>query len=238
MKAIILAAGRGSRMNHFTADKPKCMVEFKNRPLIDWQINSLTKAGITEIAVVTGYKKEKISNTKILKFFENHEWQSSNMVYSLFCAKEWLEKEECVVSYSDIFYTPEIVSSLLKSKAEISITYDKNFAELWSKRFENPLTDLESFKIDENNFLREIGKKPQSLNEIEGQFMGLLKFTPEGFKATKSILQNYDIKKLDCTSALQIMILNQMKIEAVAIDDIWGEVDNAEDLRLYEKLYY
>ena len=237
MKAIILAAGRGSRMNELTSEKPKCMLEFKNRPLIDWQSSALIESGINEIAVVAGYKKEKIICKNIIKFFENPQWQTTNMVYSLFCADEWLEKNECVISYSDIFYTPKIVKSLLESDADISITYDKNFAELWSKRFSNPLNDLESFKIDKNSFLQEIGKKSQSISEIQGQFMGLLKFTPKGWEIAKNILKNYDIKKLDCTSALQILVSNDIKIKAIAIDDMWGEADNADDLRLYEELY-
>lgn len=237
MKAIILAAGRGSRMNELTQDRPKCMVEFKNHPLVEWQSDSLTAAGIEEIAIVGGYKKEKISKKNISKFFENHEWQSTNMIYSLFCAEEWLEKNDFVISYSDIFYTPKIVESLIKSDAEISITYDKNFAKLWGQRFSDPLSDLESFKIDENSFLQEIGKKSKSLDEIQGQFMGLLKFTSAGWKIAKNILKHHDIKKLDCTSALQILISNQVKIKAVAIDDMWGEIDNANDLKLYEKIY-
>src|SRR5690606_31607320 len=94
---------------------------------------------------------------------------------------EWLESDHCLISYSDIFYTSEIINNLLQSSADIAITYDKNFADLWSKRFVNPLSDLESFKINENNFLLEIGNKPNSLQEIQGQFMGLLKFTPNGW---------------------------------------------------------
>ena len=237
MRAIILAAGRGSRMNELTQDRPKCMVEFQHRSLIDWQTNALVEAGINEIAVVAGYKKEKISNKNISCFFENPHWSESNMVYSLFCAQEWLRDGEFVISYSDIFYTPKIVQELLKSEADISITYDKNFAQLWSQRFSNPLSDLESFKIDESGFLQEIGKKPQSLLEIQGQFMGLLKFTKKGWLTAENILKNHDIKKLDCTSALQILITNHVKIKAVAIDNMWGEVDNANDLKLYEKLY-
>lgn len=69
-KAIILAAGRGSRMKDLTDDKPKCMVEYKNKPLINWQTDSLSEAGINEIGVVVGYKKEKISNKKISKFLK------------------------------------------------------------------------------------------------------------------------------------------------------------------------
>lgn len=159
------------------------------------------------------------------------------MIYSLFCADEWLVQNQCIVSYSDIFYTPKIIAELLKSDCDIAITYDKNFAELWQKRFADPLVDLETFVIDSNSFLQEIGKKPQVLSQIQGQYMGLLKFTPQGWKVAKDILKNCDIEKLDCTSALQILIENKIKIQAVAIDDAWGEVDNANDLQLYEELY-
>jgi choline kinase len=236
MKAIILAAGRGSRMNQLTQDHPKCMVKFKNRPLLDWQVSALQKAGIEDIAVVTGYKSEKIIHAGVANFFHNPQWQNTNMIFSLFCAKEWLQ-DGFVISYSDIFYEAKIVAELLKSDAEIAITYDKNFAQLWNKRSENPLSDLETFKMDENNFLLEIGQKPKNISEIEGQFMGLLKFTKSGWKRAQDILQKHDITKLDCTSALQILISNGVKIKAVGISEMWGEVDNAGDLELYEKIY-
>ena len=58
MKAIILAAGRGSRMKNLTSDKPKCLVKLHGKPLLEWQLESMYKSGISEIAVVTGYKNE------------------------------------------------------------------------------------------------------------------------------------------------------------------------------------
>lgn len=236
MKAIILAAGRGSRMNQLTQDHPKCMVKFKNRTLLDWQVSALSGAGIGDISLVGGYKKEKISHPKISQIFFNEKWSETNMVYSLFCADQWLDGD-FVVSYSDIFYEDEVVKKLLRSDAEIAITYDKNFAQLWLQRSENPLSDLETFKIDEKSFLLEIGQKPQNISEIEGQFMGLIKFTKTGWKKAKEVLKNYEIAKLDCTSALQILLKNNLKIKAVAIDSTWGEVDNARDLELYERIY-
>ena len=58
MKAIILAAGRGSRMGNLTNEAPKCLLEVYEKPLIEHQIEALTKAGIKEISLVTGYKNE------------------------------------------------------------------------------------------------------------------------------------------------------------------------------------
>ena len=53
MKDIILAAGRGSRMKNLTADRPKCLVELRGKALLDWQLEALRAAGVTEIAIVT-----------------------------------------------------------------------------------------------------------------------------------------------------------------------------------------
>ena len=62
MKAIILAAGRGSRMKKLTNDKPKCLVKLHGKPLLEWQLESMRKSGISEIAIVTGYKHEMLSS--------------------------------------------------------------------------------------------------------------------------------------------------------------------------------
>ena len=77
------------------------------------------------------------------------------------------------------------------------------------KRFEDPLVDAETFRLNYDGSLAEIGKKPKSINDIEGQFMGLLKFTPNGWEKLKEIfddLQKEDIKKLHMTDILQMLI--------------------------------
>ena len=102
MKAIILAAGRGSRMKDLTEDKPKCLVKLHGKSLLDSQLQALSDAGIAEIAIVTGYKRELLANRGLFEF-HNSRWAETNMVSSLACAQEWLETEPCIVSYSDIF---------------------------------------------------------------------------------------------------------------------------------------
>ena len=102
MKAIILAAGRGSRMKHLTDTQPKCLVELNGKSLLDWQLKALRDAGITEIAIVTGYRRQLLVNRGLIEFY-NPRWAETNMVSSLACADEWLTTEPCIVSYSDIF---------------------------------------------------------------------------------------------------------------------------------------
>ena len=175
MKAIILAAGRGSRMKHLTDERPKCLIEFNGKPLLEWQLEAIRAAGIDEIAIVTGYKREMLTGYGLVEF-HNPEWATTQMVSSLCCANEWLEANTCIVSYSDIFYEASAVRSLIESKADISLTYDPNWLELWTKRFGDPLLDAETFRLNPDGTLAEIGKKPKTVEEIQGQYMGLLKF--------------------------------------------------------------
>ena len=61
MKANILAAGRGSRMKHLTDERPKCLIEFNGKPLLEWQLEAIRAAGIDEIGIITGYKREMLN---------------------------------------------------------------------------------------------------------------------------------------------------------------------------------
>ena len=97
MKAIILAAGRGSRMRELTNERPKCLVELKGKSLLDWQLEALREAGIKKIAIVTGYKREMLAYRGLVEF-HNTRWAETQMVSSLACAAHWLKTGPCIVS--------------------------------------------------------------------------------------------------------------------------------------------
>ena len=69
----------------------------------------------------------------------------------------------------------------MESKAGLAVTYDPHWLKLWKKRFGDPLIDAETFRLNSDKSLVEIGNKPKSLSEVEGQYMGLLRFTPAGW---------------------------------------------------------
>ena len=238
MKAIILAAGRGSRMGHLTDEHPKCLVKVNGKTLLDWQLQALLSAGIKDIAIVTGYKREML-NKGGLREFHNPRWAETNMVSSLACAKEWLETEPCIVSYSDIFYAASAVNSLMENNASLAVTYDKKWLALWEKRFDDPLLDAETFRIDERGRLTEIGNKPQVIDEVQGQYMGLLRFTPEGWGEVvriRSKLSAMDRDKMHMTGTLQKVIeAGKLSISAIPYVGEWGEIDSADDLNAYKK---
>lgn len=237
MKALILAAGRGSRMNTHTDVIPKCLLEVNGKTLLEQQINSIKNSGITDIGIITGYKKDLIE-TYSSNLFYNADWQSSNMVSSLACATSWLEKDICIISYSDIFYDKSAIISLINSESDLAITYDPKWLDLWRRRFKNPIDDAETFRFSrESNLLIEIGNKVNSLDEIQGQYMGLLRITPKGWKEIQSIRTNLsktDRDKLHMTGTLQKIIENDgLPISVIPYSSNWGEVDTEDDLKLY-----
>lgn len=238
MKAIILAAGRGSRMGEKTKNLPKCLTTLKGKTLLERQLASVRAAGINDVAVITGYKNEEITSRFTgLKYFHNENWENTNMVATLLEADEWLKESDCLISYSDIVYTKKAVELLENSAEDIAITYYTEFLKLWEKRFKNPLDDLETFKIDKEGYLTEIGQRAKSLDEIEGQYMGLLKFSPKGYEKIRNAMNENmpkPVEKIDMTGLLSYLLTKDIKIKALPYEELWLETDNEQDLKIYE----
>ena len=237
-RAIILAAGRGSRMGELTTLEPKCFARLHGRRLLDWQLTALRGAGIEQLAVVRGYRAECF--VEPLTYFENPRWQQSNMVRTLLAADSWLAAEDCIVSYSDIFYSAATVSGLAAAKQDLAIAYDPHWHALWSQRFDDPLADAESFRLDSAGYLATIGERCSNVAEIEGQYMGLLKFTPTGWAQVRELLAGYseaEVDRLDMTTLLRLGLQADWQIGVSPVQGVWGEVDAADDLALYHRLF-
>jgi len=239
MRAVILAAGRGSRLGHLGDDRPKCFVELEGKPLIERQIAALRRGGVDEIGVVRGYRAEMI-NFPGLTYFDNSQWAETNMVMSLAAAAPWLRSGPVIVSYADIFYRSELVCSLAAAPGQLVISYDRAWRRLWARRFADPLADAETFRIDAAGRLLEIGGKTTRIEDIEGQYMGLLKFTPPAWSAVETLLTTLGVPvrdRLDMTGLLgRLLAGKELPIDTFATDGQWGEIDNPEDVALYEKM--
>ena len=239
MRAVILAAGRGSRMGPLCNDRPKCLVELEGYPLIERQIAALRCGGIDEIGVVRGYRAEMIDFPG-LSYFANERWAETNMVMSLAAAAPWLCSGPVIVSYADIFYRSKLVRGLAGAPGSLVISYDRAWRSLWARRFPDPLADAETFRINAAGQLLEIGGKTTRIEDIEGQYMGLLKFTPPAWSAVEALLSALDAPirdRLDMTGLLrQLLIGKQFPISTFGTDGQWGEIDNPEDVALYQNM--
>ena len=238
-KVILLVAGEGKRLRPYTLDRPKCMVEIDGISLIDRQLVVLKAEGLDNIVMIGGYKADMLKREGI-KLKINPRYYETNMVWTLFSAEEELEGD-VIVSYGDIVYSREILQELLQSKADIAVTIDKEWENYWRERNENPLDDAETLKLREDGTISEIGQKPKSLDEIEGQYMGLMKFSAEGIKQIKQIfntavktggLLGNPVENSYMTDLLQAVIDTDSLVTAVPVHGEWVEVDNANDMNL------
>lgn len=250
LKAIILAAGEGKRLEPLTNNIPKCMVKLFGRSLLDWQIITMKNCNIDDIVIVTGYRSNFIKIPNI-RHYKNENYKNTNMVETLFCAKKELN-DSVIISYGDIIFEKKVLQALLDSKEDISVIIDENWEPYWEKRFNNPLDNAESLIVDENFFIKDIGQKVKSKNEICGQYIGLLKFQGNSLKIIKQFYEdskkksqsaknplnpNLPFEKSYMTDFLRGLIKAGCKLKAIKTYNGWLELDTFHDYEIYNQMY-
>jgi L-glutamine-phosphate cytidylyltransferase len=246
VQVVILAAGRGSRLGALTGDRPKCLVELAGRPLIEWQLRALAAAGLRDIGLVTGYCSERLAYLG-LPTWHNRRWAETNMVASLLCAEDALHGQaDLLVAYSDIVYEPRVVAAVLAAAGDVVTAIDRDWLALWRKRSDDPLGDAESLLLDERDRILEIGRRPSSLDVIEGQYIGLTRLTPAGKRKLLDLMARgrsgawtppRPLESLHFTDALAGLIEAGEPVQAAPIRRGWLEVDTPQDLATYEALW-
>ncbi|MEP1449106.1 MAG: phosphocholine cytidylyltransferase family protein [Paraglaciecola sp.] len=240
MKAIILAAGEGKRLRPLTADTPKSLVSIWGESLLVRQLQQLKTFGLTDISVVTGYCKENIEILGV-DTVVNEEYDSTNMVFSLSKMLSRLRQcfeEHTLILYGDIAYSNAHLATLIDSDShsKMVVLGNTNWLELWSQRLEDPLTDAETFQFDEKYQLQDIGKEPDSIEQVQAQYMGMIKVKTQ-FLTT--VLADY-LKKCDGAASKnmymtdliqQVADNHNVKVELVA--GSWIEMDTIDDYNLY-----
>ncbi len=250
LKAIILAAGEGKRLRPLTNNKPKCMVELFGKSIIQWQIETFKQCGIDDISIVTGYCNEMIDLPNI-SYFENKKYSTTNMVETLFCAKTKLT-DNVIISYGDIIFEKNVLLKLIESKESISVVVDMDWKKYWNMRFTNPLNDAESLILDKNGFISDIGQKVSNYDQIQGQYIGLMKFQNSGVNSLRIFYEKcknqsklginpinpkLDFEKSYMTDLLRGMINNGNKIKSIPIHHGWLELDSLDDFEHYQKKF-
>ena len=244
MKAIILAAGQGTRLKKYTENLPKGMLEFMGQTLIERQIATYRKAGIDEIIVVKGFAKEKITYENI-KYYINEDFATTNMVYSLLTAKEEFD-DEIIVSYSDIIFERNMLLKLMNDTQHFSFMVDDKWKEYWKLRYGKIEFDTESLSINSLNEVTSIGLENPNIDLIDSRYVGLLKFSSKALKIILDVYQkDFDeykdkpwkqsgknILNAYMTDLIQALIEKGHKVYAERYHHGWLEFDTNED---YEK---
>lgn len=256
MKTIILAAGQGTRLRPLTDFCPKCMVEVNGISIIERQLTVMHNCGIEDrdITIVAGYCSDallkKLENTEI-QLIVNGEFENTNMVYSLMCAKQVLDTtDDILISYGDIIYEGSVLKKILDSKDTAAVIVDDGWYEYWSERCDDPLDDAETLIYDVNDYLVEIGQKTTELEKVQSQYIGLMRFQKEGIRELLSTVEEAQSRKKEdkplwrttrvydkmyMTDLLQGMIDEGCRLKAVHINRGWFEIDDCDDLKIVER---
>jgi choline kinase len=242
-RTIILAAGQGTRLRPLTENLPKAMVPLCGIPLIHRQLKTLESEGLKDIHVVGGYRAEALGAGGF-QVIMNPAFESTNMVASLHCAKHLFDGEQdVVVSYGDIVYEPRVLRALLAAQSDLSVVVDMGWQQLWSFRMEDPLADAETMRLGPQGQILELGGKPTSPDQIEGQYIGLFKvgrrLAPRFFDLLESLdpSGSYEGRPphgIFMTTYLQMLIDHGLFVLAVPVEHGWLEVDSVLDLKRYE----
>ena len=240
MKALIIAAGRGSRLNNLTKDIPKALIPLLGLPLIERVILTTREAGINEYVIVVGYLGEKIKvflgngdrfRVKI-NYIENEEWQKSNGL-SVLKAKELLN-EKFFLLMSDHIFDDRILKGL--------VNYDMKVAVVLAVDKREPLPD-DTKVLEENGKIIDIGKDIGESNCIDtGIFLcspKIFSYIEDAVKKSKNELsdgiaraaQHEDAEVFDITQIDPYIPSLRKRVKA-----FWMDIDTKEDLEKAEKL--
>lgn len=168
------------------------------------------------------------------------------MVSTLFCAEHLMdETQDLLICYGDIVYERRVLAALTNVDAPVAVAIDNQWRRYWSLRLDDPLSDAETLRLGPEGRVLELGKKPKSYADIEGQYIGLIKIRADQVAALKQIYHAmdksamYDGKDFDnmyMTSFIQYQIDQGWDVRAAPTENGWLEVDSVSDLELYHRM--
>lgn len=222
IQAVILAAGRGSRLRHVIDDQPKCLAEIGGRPLIDHQLEMLAGAGITEVVVVTGYRPEAVRRVvgRRARFVHNPLWEDTEGLFSLYLCREWVTGPLLVMN-CDVLPDPGVLLRLLARPGN-AFAYDSSSG-----------ADPEQMAVEFDGKHLVAMSKDLPVERTHGENVGILYFDQRAarlmFRAAASLLQASAMRKR-MASAVQ-MVAHRYPISGIDMVDLsWIEIDFPEDL--------
>jgi choline kinase len=247
VKAIIIGAGRGSRLRHLTDEIPKTLVPILGRPMLDGILEALAAGGLVppDVVFICGYRAEIIrARYPQLQYVENTDWEHNNILASLLYAREHLAGG-FISTYADIVYRPAIVEALARSPHDLTLACDTAWRRRYVGRSQHPETDAEKMRADGDRVV-ELSRRIPS-EAAAGEFIGVLKASPAGAArlvrafdearathAGKVFREGRTFEKAYLIDLLQHMLEQGETMHRVDTDGGYMEIDTLEDAALSE----
>lgn len=233
MKALILAAGLGTRLAPITNDRPKSLVPVNGKPILMKQIENLHENGIADITIVSGYKADILEKAvhqlyPEIKIIESVDYATTNNMYSAYIARESIGENGFLMMNADVYYDSSVIKALLEDKAENAIVTDiGTYIE-------------ESMKVVEVEGRLVKISKAITPEEALGASIDVYKFSKEGGRAFFAKCAEYieEKKELKMWSEVALNdILSEVVFKSCPLKGRWLEIDNHDDLAAAEKLF-
>ncbi|HEY6081252.1 MAG TPA: NTP transferase domain-containing protein, partial [Polyangiaceae bacterium] len=189
MRPVIIAAGRGSRLQNETDELPKTLVEVMGKPMLEWVLEAFESAGLArrDVVFVCGYRAEVIqARYPEFTYVTNHDWQNNNILLSLLTAREHLT--HCFIStYGDIVYEGQVVQKLVGSTSPIALGCDTAWRRRYVGRTQHPETDAEKLRADGRRVVQL--SRTIASEQADGEFIGVMKLSADG---SQQLLDAFD----------------------------------------------
>jgi choline kinase len=236
MKAIILSAGQGSRLGHLVDDKPKCLIDFNGRSLLDRQLDTLEACGVHEAVVVTGFHDELIddaiarrSGGPEVRTVFNPFYKVADNTGSLFMAREELSGD-CLVWNGDTLVSRELMRRVVANEQSgICVTIDRKDSY-----------DEDDMKViaAEDGRLRAIGKR--IAEGVNAESIGLLAFRSGGAERFRDAIDRA-MRTPEGTTIWYLRVIHHLaqngEVWTLDIEgEEWGEVDFPADVEAAREL--
>ena len=249
MRAIILAAGCGIRLNQHTKDVPKALLDLNGKSILERQISLLREYGINEIFVVTGYKREKYV-LKDIEYIFNPRYSETEQLASMMVARTKIF-DDVLVIFGDILFDSQILQQILASNDDIAMAIDLNWEKSYNEGLCNSHPLDEPVLINQKKVLRISYKQTDTMteNQTVGEFLGVIKLSANG---SRTIIKKYEelekshvgkfhdansLEKAKLADILQELIDSKIEISFISVNGKWCEIDTPKDLERARKIF-
>tara|TARA_B110000037_G_C17110104_1_gene501503 strand:+ start:374 stop:1081 length:708 start_codon:yes stop_codon:yes gene_type:complete len=235
MHLVLLAAGKSQRI-YKDLKKHKCLIKIKNKTLIDTISHNAKNEGIHKQTIISGFKgsilKKKLN--RHYKYIHNKYYQKYEMVYSILLALKNIN-DDLVISYTDIYYDPKIFNKIFNLNLQnITVPINSEWEKIWNIRKKDIFEDAETLKIKENRII-EIGNKIKKIDDVAGQFMGIIIIPNRLRKKLIKIILTKKLYKKQTTFLIEHLIKSKFNIEPLMFKSYWYEFDDILDYKNFKK---
>lgn len=248
MKAIIIAAGSGTRLGDLTKNRPKGLLNINGKTIIQRQIEMYRKKNLNNIIIIVGPNKEKFK-FKNIKYVVDKEHKHHDVFSSLMTAKDFMNTK-LLISYSDILFDESVLNQMLTFEGDIGIGVDMNWIPKYENRIQHPITEADNVLITDNKILHTKKNLSEYVGKSNlGEFTGLICLSPKGamiFVKTHERLEKTHVGKFHesqsyekavPTDIFQELIDSGISVEPIKIDGQWCEIDTPEDLKRAKQIF-